>query len=146
MGCKDAKYIELFVQLAGACHGGPDRKHLVVETDVELAEPKHPVLTGIEPFKVKEEFYYQLKVAKPADNVKPLLLANIEGKKEMVCWAFERSDGGRSFGFSGLHFHDNWKRPDYRRLVAQATLWTLKLPIPEKGLAVDLVDKDLKLK
>jgi len=23
----------------------------------------------------------------------------------------------RSFGFSGLHFHDNWKRAEYRRLV-----------------------------
>ena len=36
----------------------------------------------------------------------------------------------RSFGFSGLHFHDNWRLPEYRRLVAQGVLWSLKLPIP----------------
>ena len=53
--------------------------------------------------------------------------------------------GGRSFGFSGMHFHDNWKRDDYRRLVAQGVLWTVKLPVPEKGLVVDLADADFLL-
>ena len=67
--------------------------------------------------------------------VKPVLIADIDGAKEMVAWSWERPDGGRSFGFSGLHFHDNWKREEYRRLVAQGVLWTAKLPMPESGLA-----------
>jgi type 1 glutamine amidotransferase len=146
MGCKDAKYIEPFVALAGGCHGGPDRKRGVFDTDVELADAKHPVLSGIQPFTIKEEFYYALKLAKPAERIKPLLRATIDGKQEMVCWAFERPDDGRSFGFSGLHFHDHWRRPDYRRLVAQGVLWTLKLDIPEKGLPVEVAEEDLKLK
>jgi hypothetical protein len=54
--------------------------------------------------------------------------ATIDGRAETVAWAYERPDGGRSFGFSGLHFHDNWARPEYQKLIVQATLWTLKLP------------------
>ncbi len=145
MGCKEAQYIEAFVAISGGCHGGPDRKFQVIEeAKVELANTKHPILTRVTPFTVKEEFYYQLKFAKGEKAPQPLLKAQIDGKLETVCWAWERPDGGRSFGFSGLHFHENWKRAEIRRLVGQAVLWTLKLAVPEKGLAVDLKDVDLK--
>lgn len=147
MGTKDAKNIDGFLALFGACHGGPDRKYAVVEAEIALADKGHPVGRGIpEKFRVKEEFYYRLKVVKPADSVKPVLRAAIDGKDEMVAWAWQRPDGGRSFGFSGLHFHDNWRREEYRRLVAQGVLWSLYLPVPEKGLAVKVTDDDLKVK
>ena len=97
-------------------------------------------LATIKEFKVNEEFYYKLKLPKGDHAVKPVLLAEIDGNKEMVSWSWERPDGGRSFGFSGLHFHANWKREEYWRLVAQGVLWTVKQPIPEKGLAVELPD------
>jgi hypothetical protein len=87
-----------------------------------------------------------LKFAKPEGGVNPLLRASIDGKGQTVAWAWERPDGGRSFGFSGLHFHDNWKLPEYRRLVAQGVLWTLKKPVPKEGLPVELKEEDLKLK
>jgi type 1 glutamine amidotransferase len=145
MGTKEARPIEPFVELFGGCHGGPDRKYRVLETTVAVADPKHPVVAGIKDFKVREEFYYQLKFPKAGAGVKPVLQADIDGAKETVAWAWERPDGGRSFGFSGLHFHDNWKREEYRRLVSQAVLWTVKLPVPEKGLAVDLPESAYQL-
>ena len=74
---------------------------------------------------------------KPAGSVRPALTAKIDGESHPVAWTWERPDGGRSFGFSGLHFHENWKRAEYRRLVGQGVLWTLKMAIPEKGLAVE---------
>jgi type 1 glutamine amidotransferase len=138
MGTKDAEPIEAFVDLFGACHGGPDRKYKVLETSVGITDPKHPIATGIKDFTVREEFYYHLKFPRGNHAVKPVLKADIDGAKETVAWSWERPDGGRSFGFSGLHFHDNWKREEYRRLVSQAVLWTVKVPVPEKGLAVDL--------
>ena len=64
----------------------------------------------------------------------------------MVAWCWERPDKGRSFGFSGLHFHANWKLLEYRRLVSQGVLWTLKLPLPRGGLKVEVKDEDLRLK
>lgn len=142
MGTKDAKPIDDFLALFGACHGGPDRKYAVVEAELKAEE--HPLASGIPAkFKVKDEFYYRLKVVK-ADGLKPILRASIEGKEEMVSWAWQRPGGGRSFGFSGLHFHDNWRREEYRRLVAQGVLWTLDLPIPAKGLPVKVSEEELK--
>jgi type 1 glutamine amidotransferase len=138
MGTKDAEPVAAFVELFGACHGGPDRKYKELETSVAVADVKHPIAMGVKDFKVREEFYYKLKLPKGDHAVKPVLFAEIDGGREMVAWSWERPDGGRSFGFSGLHFHENWKREEYRRLVAHAVLWTAKAPIPPKGLAVDL--------
>jgi type 1 glutamine amidotransferase len=146
MGTKDAKDVDGFLKLLGGCHGGPDRKYKVLEAGVKVVDGKHPITTGISDFRVQEEFYYHLKFVKPEKSVQPILQVSIDGKLETVAWAWERPDGGRSFGFSGLHFHDNWRLPEYRRLVAQAVLWTLKLPIPKEGLPVEVAEEDLKLK
>lgn len=145
MGTRETGPVAAFVELFGGCHGGPDRKHKVIEAAVTVADPRHPVAAGITDFSVKEEFYYRLKFAGPEGSVKPVLLAEIDGAKETVAWAWERPGGGRSFGFSGLHFHDHWKLAPYRRLVAQGVLWAAGVPIPEKGLAVDLTDADYRL-
>jgi type 1 glutamine amidotransferase len=145
MGTREAGPVEAFVRLFGGCHGGPDRKHKVVEAAVTVADPKHPAAAGIGDFTVREEFYYRLKFAKPDGSVKPVLLAEIDGAKETVAWAWDRPDGGRSFGFSGLHFHDNWKRTEYRRLTAQGVLWAAKVPVPAGGLRVELAEADYLL-
>lgn len=134
MGSKDAKNIEPFVALFGGCHGGPDRKYKVVDTHLfYIVFGKHPIQYGLKRFPVRDEFYYDLKLAK---DVKPILRANIDDKNPTVAWAYDREGGGRSFGFSGLHFHENWQLPEYRRLVTQGVLWTLELPIPKGGIAV----------
>lgn len=136
MGTKDAKNIEPFVELFGGCHGGPDRKYKVVKTFVTSAKIDHPILHGIPNFEARDEFYYSLKFPKKKDVSRPLLNVDIDGESHPVAWALEREDGGRSFGFSGLHFHENWQLPEYRRLVAQGVMWMLDLPIPKEGLAV----------
>jgi hypothetical protein len=146
LGTREARPIADFVKLVGGCHGGPDRKYAVVETKLEAADAKHPILSGISDFTAKDEFYYRLKFVEPEKSVTPLLRATIDGKKETVSWCWERPVAGRSFGFSGLHFHANWRLPEYRRLVSQGILWTLKMPIPRDGLAVEVTDVDLKLK
>ncbi len=144
MGTREAKDIDGFVRLFGGCHGGPDRKYKVLTADLHLAQ--HPITTGIKPFKVREEFYYRLKVPKLAVGWQSLVKVEIDGQQETVAWAWERPDGGRSFGFSGLHFHDNWRLPEYRRLLAQGVLWTMRLPIPPQGLPVVIGEKDLLVK
>lgn len=146
MGTREAESIADFVKLAGACHGGPDRKHGVFETTAEIVDPKHAVTTGIVSFPVKDEFYYRLKLVQPEKAVTPLVRVTIDGQKEMVAWCWERPDKGRSFGFSGLHFHNNWKLPEYRHLVSQGVLWTLKLTVPRDGLKVEVKEEDLRLK
>ncbi|HEV3204599.1 MAG TPA: ThuA domain-containing protein, partial [Gemmataceae bacterium] len=146
IGTKDPQPVQPFLQLLGGCHGGPDRKYKVLETVVQVADRKHPVTTEIEHFKVRDEFYYQLKFIKPEGSIKPLLKVTIEDRPQTVAWSWERPDGGRSFGFSGLHYHENWGLPEYRRLVAQGVLWTMKIQVPDKGLNVILPKEDLPIK
>jgi type 1 glutamine amidotransferase len=140
MGTRDAKNISAFVDLFGACHGGPDRKYKVLATDVHV-QADTPIANGLKDFTARDEFYYFLKTAKVGSrkqHLQPVLLADIDGNREMVAWAYERPGGGRSFGFSGLHFHENWRLPEYRRLVTQGVLWTMNLPIPDKGVDVEV--------
>lgn len=147
-GTRAALPIAGFVKLFGACHGGPDRKYQVLETQLHVATAQHPICTGLADFRVKDEFYYRLKRAaadEPRSALASLLEAEIDGERHMVAWAWQRPDGGRSFGFTGLHFHANWERAEYRRLLAQGVLWTLNLPIPAQGLPVAIGAEDLKL-
>jgi hypothetical protein len=146
MGAKDAENIEAFANLFGGCHGGPDRKYQVLENAaVSVADAKHPAAAGIKNFIVREEFYYKLKLPKGDHAVKPLLTAKIDGADETVAWTWERPDGGRSFGFTGLHFHENWKREEYRRLVTQGMLWAMRFPVPPGGFDVKLPAAVLEL-
>jgi type 1 glutamine amidotransferase len=140
MGTKDTANIAPFVELFGGCHGGPDRKYKVLSTEALLVDRMHPISRGLNHFKVRDEFYYQLKLYKSSAELLPLIQVEIDGKLETVAWALERPDGGRSFGFSGLHFHENWQLPEYRRLIAQAVLWTNRVPIPKDGFPVLLGD------
>ena len=145
MGTRDAKYVDEFVALLGACHGGPDRKYLVAELRTEIAAAKHPIMTAVEPVLVRDEFYYRLKASSSGPPLTPLLHVAIEGKPEMVAWCREADSGSRAFGFTGLHFHSNWQHEAYRRMVVQGILWTARSPIPEGGCNVEIERADLKL-
>lgn len=145
MGTKESPPIAEFVSLFGGCHGGPDRKYRYTDYHVVPASVSHPTLRGVQAFDVHDEFYYDLKFASPRERVTPLLATEVDGVDYVVSWAVQRPDGGHSFGFSGLHFHENWKRLEYRRLILQGVLWTLKESIPESGVEVDLVEGDFAL-
>lgn len=145
MGCRDANYIEKYVALFGGCHGGPDRKYAVLTATTEIAAAEHTVMTRVGPVTVEDEFYYRLKFVKAEKGLAPLLRVTIEGESQPVSWAWERPDGGRSFGFSGLHFHKNWEHEAYRRLVLQGIVWTTQLKIPAEGLNVNVTENDLRL-
>jgi type 1 glutamine amidotransferase len=145
MGSRKAEYVDGFTRLFGGCHGGPDRRYKVIETQLKVAAPKHPIAAGLTDLRLRDEFYYRLKFPPAPAKVNPLLTATIEDRDETVAWTWQRDDGGRSFGFSGLHFHDNWRQETYRRLVAQAALWVLKMPLPEEGVNVDVESALLRL-
>ncbi|NUQ66441.1 MAG: ThuA domain-containing protein, partial [Pirellulales bacterium] len=140
---KDAEDIDLFRDLAGGCHGGPDRRYLVMEGDLRAVDRGHPIVQGVDDLQIHDEFYFKLKFTR-AGNLRPLLQVPIEGNLETVAWAYERPDGGRSFGFSGMDPHANWRQPSYRRLAAQAVLWTLKMPVPSAGLPVNVPEELLR--
>lgn len=66
-----------------------------------------------------------------------------KGRAEAMMWTVERPSGGRGFGFTGGHFHDNWENESFRKVVLNAMLWIAKSPIPEDGVASNLKEGDI---
>ena len=109
--------------------------------------PEHPVARGIKPFKMEDEWYFNMRFREGMTGVTPLLKATPTdkvrgtdaakahpGRAETVAWCVERQDGGRGFGFTGGHFHMNWGDDSFRTLVLNAIYWTAKLEVPANGV------------
>ena len=125
--------------------------------DADFKElPKHPITRGVRPFKIRDEWYYNIHFA-PDKKLTPILKATPpdetrrtasakehKGREEVVAWAFDRKDGGRSFGFTGGHTHKNWANEDFRRLVVNAILWTADVDVPKDGAKVELDPAELQ--
>ncbi len=141
MGARDAKYIDGYLKLFGGCHGGPDRKYKVLDTKLEVVSPNDPITRGVSSFEIHDELYYRLKFVNTKQGLRSVLKAKIEGREETVAWAWDRPDKGRSFGFSGFHFHRNWRRDEYRRMMTQAVLWSLSLEAPAAGVDINIDEK-----
>jgi type 1 glutamine amidotransferase len=112
--------------------------------------PDHPICRGVKPFKQRDEWYYNMNFLQDAKGLTHILKAvppdgtrgtadakKYPGRAETTAWAYERPEGGRSFGFTGGHFHKNWATDDFRRLVVNAILWTAKVEVPKDGAKCD---------
>ncbi len=141
MGARDAKYVDGYLKLFGGCHGGPDRKYQVLNTKLEVVSPNDPITRSLSSFEIHDEFYYRLKFVETKQGLRSILKAKIDEREETVAWAWDRPDKGRSFGFSGCHFHRNWRRQEYRRMMTQAVLWSLKLDAPAAGVDINIDEK-----
>jgi len=107
-----------------------------------LGSPEHPISRGVQPFKIREEFYYNLRFRDADPRVTPIIKTRPPGddKFQTVGWAVERKDGGRGFGFTGGHFYSNWWLPDYRRTILNAIVWTAKVEVPAGGVDSTLAE------
>ena len=118
--------------------------------------PDHPISNGVKPFSVNDEWYYHMRFVKDLKGVTPILSdlpgpetlrradgirsgnpavrkAVAAGEKQHVAWAYERSSGGRGFGFTGAHNHDSWQNDDFRKVMLNAILWTANVDVPKEG-------------
>jgi type 1 glutamine amidotransferase len=140
----DVKYGPLYLDALG---GWFNRAHSGLKTgDAPLtkADPKHPIGNGWKEWQIHDEFYLDLRFHEDA---KPLLTVKVDDRDQIVGWTIERRDsnGGRSFGTTLGHFHDNFARSDFRRMLVNGILWTAHLEIPAGGANVDVDDKYIKL-
>jgi len=128
--------------------------------------PNHPITRGVNPFKIRDEWYYHMRFAEGLRDVTPILTAlppeatrgkpgpndahgaNPEvqkhpGEPEHVMWAIQRPDGGRGFGFTGAHFHMHWGNDDFRKTVLNAVLWIAKMDVPVNGVQSSISAEEL---
>jgi hypothetical protein len=107
-------------------------------------------LPGNKPAEAEGMKFIPILVASPSDDVRDgpyvypkgpykHIQANTD-RAEAMMWAVERADGGKGFGFTGGHFHDNWTNDSFRKVVLNALVWVSGAEVPVAG-----VDSKLEL-
>lgn len=116
--------------------------------------PEHEVTRGVEPFKLNDGWILKLKFVPEMKGITPILRTAqlapkakpdkpITGPENIVCWTYDRPDGGRSFVLTGAHNHRTWALPGLRRLVTNGILWSAKVEIPRGGAPTEMDPEDL---
>jgi hypothetical protein len=101
--------------------------------------PSHPVCRGMTAFTYEDEFYPTLIFNKDAKHIVPILRAKLPKeapKDHILAWAFERPNGGRSFGFTGCHYLETFNQPQIRKMILNAICWTSGRTVPPEGIVV----------
>ncbi|MCK5941289.1 MAG: ThuA domain-containing protein, partial [Planctomycetes bacterium] len=129
------------------------------------AIPDHPIGRGVQPFAMRDEWYFHMRFRPGMEAVTPILsavapaatmrrkdgphsgnpavrAAVAAGAPQHVAWAFPRADGGRAFGFTGAHVHWNWAHDDFRKVVLNAIAWCARVEVPDGGVASTTPDLD----
>jgi type 1 glutamine amidotransferase len=129
-----------------------------------VSMPDHPITNGVEPFELNDEWYYHMRFIDGMKGITPILtalpsedtLVRPDGERsgnpdvrraiankepQHVAWAYDRPDGGRGFGFTGGHNHDNWADDNFRKLVLNAICWTANIDIPKNGIKSKTPDR-----
>ena len=120
--------------------------------------PKHPTTRGVTPFSCRDEWYYHMRFVPDLKGVTQILsdvppLSTVkeqvsdrggnpdvfkavgEKQPQHMAWAYERPEGGRGFGFTGMHAHANWGVDGFRQVLVNALAWVTGLDIPETGVS-----------
>lgn len=154
-----------FLDWLGGCFEINRSVNPVWEADFKTL-PEHPITRGVQPFKTKDEWYFNLRFREAMQGITPILSAVPgpdtmsrqdgphegnpgvrsavrRGEAQVVAWASERADGGRGFGFTGGHYHQNWRNDNVRKLVLNAILWVAKVEVPKDGVPSNVTAAEL---
>ncbi len=102
---------------------------------------------------VSDVKFVPILVASPSDDVRdgpyvypkgpyPHIQA-MNGRAEAMMWSVERPNGGRGFGFTGGHYHDNWGNDSFRKVVLNAMLWLAHVEVPSDGVDSKVTAEEL---
>ena len=129
------------------------------------ALPTHPITRGVEPFELRDEWYYHMRFRPEMQGVTPILSALPpketldrpdsshggnpavraevgRGELQHTAWAAERDGGGRGFGLTGGHFHWNWGHNEFRQMMLNAMWWVAGGDVPAAGIDPGTVTAD----
>lgn len=137
-----------FTEWIGGFYDRPYSQNPVNDLEVKQASPEHPISRGWRSFRARDEWYHHIRFEPGDRRVTPILTAVVpgpDGEPQVLAWATVRQDGGRGFGFTGLHFHENWGLPEFRQVLINAVMWTAKMDVPRGGAKCPLAPGDLKM-
>jgi len=127
--------------------------------------PNHPTMRGVDSFTATDEWYFNMRYRPDQVGVTPMLVAapsdevrdgpyvhpqgpyehiqQAKGDSEIMSWVVDRKDGGRGFGFTGGHFHNNWGIDGFRTSVLNSLVWISGLDVPAGGVQCTVTEDDL---
>lgn len=128
--------------------------------------PTHPVTRGVKPFAVNDEWYFHMRFVPDMKGVTPILSAKApaetmnrgdgphagnpavresvrKGEPQILMWTYDRPGGGRGFGFTGGHFHNNWADPSFRKVVLNGLVWIAGGEVPADGIPSTVTPEQL---
>lgn len=124
----------------GALLGGVRRGLADRTTETARLEPTAEGIArlGAQPaFELRDEFYPTIAFATAGGRLAPLLRAELHpqfrdgasvlsdaAEARTVAWAWERDDGGRAVGYTGLHFDAALDAPALREWLLRAIAWS----------------------
>lgn len=128
--------------------------------------PQHSITRGVKPFSIRDEWYFNMRFRPDKKDIKPILTAKPsdavrdgpyvyprgpyphiqkdKGRIETMMWAVERTDTGRGVGFTGGHFHHNWKDDNFRKIVLNAAVWICQAEVPKDGVDSSVTEEEIK--
>ena len=126
--------------------------------------PKHPIMSGVTPFRLRDEWYYNIRFREKRKGVTGLLVTTPPagtvgadgirsgnpdvrakiGQPQTMSWAFVRPGGGRSVGFTGGHYHANLGDANFRKVLLNGLLWVAKAKVPRDGVTVAVTPAELQ--
>ncbi|MGI9024618.1 MAG: ThuA domain-containing protein [Burkholderiaceae bacterium] len=137
--------------LGAARHGLFDRT--TESARLVPAAHSHPTTRGVQAFEYRDEFYPTLGFKAGGGRLVPVLEATLHTQyrngvhlnaatpeTSTVAWAFERDDGGRSFGFTGAHYLVALDEPMVTKMLLNAIFWTAGIDVPAGGVRSGLPD------
>ena len=133
----DKTHTSAFLEWVGGFYERNYSKNPHNDATVRPGTPEHPVCRGWKAYDARDEFYYRIRFGTDDKRVSPIATAMLpknNPKRETIAWAVQRKDGGRGFGFTGAHFHKNWKIDGFRRMVLNAIIWTAGIDVPTEGV------------
>lgn len=113
--------------------------------------PGHPISAGVGEFSYEDEFYPTLVFNEDMTQITPILRGEVTPKfgdkkkqetqpptkgEHTLAWAYERTGGGRGFGFTGAHYVEALNVPGLRQMIVNAIAWTAKIEVPKTGVDI----------
>ncbi|WP_339923676.1 ThuA domain-containing protein [uncultured Cyclobacterium sp.] len=109
-----------------------------METELAFPDTDHTILSGVQPFRLKDEYYYNIRFQDHDNRLKRIAevpaLGGREGNSNTVAWAVDRLDGGRGFSTTMGHFFSNWENANYRKMVLNGIVWAAGADVPKDGV------------
>ena len=117
--------------------GGEFQRHGTGEFTAEIVQPDHPIMQGINPFNTWDETYVHTR-HNPANRTVLMERVDAQGREP---WTWVRTQGkGRVFYTAYGHDERTWGKPEFQKLIQQATVWAVDEPARRAYLEMKMPD------